>query len=513
MDDAPPTSTARPWTLGPLLEQAGLGSACPEAFLGHPVSGITDDSREVVPGSCFVAIGGGTYDGHDFVNAAVRSGAETIISERSVADVNGAATLRVPDARLALARLGAAFYGLRRGQCARALEIIGITGTNGKGTTAELLRAILRASGQPTALLGTMGYDLIAETVAADWTTPPPVALCRYLAQAREAGARWAVLEASSHALDQRRCDGLAFRAGVFTNLSGDHLDYHGDRNGYAAAKQRLFNGLAPAALAVVNGDDAEAGKMVSHCPADAIRFGLDGADLDFTANLESLRPDGSRFTLVGPGLDIQVELQLVGRHNVMNALAAAACASGLGFNGDAIRRGLESVAVVRGRLEPVCEPGQDFALLVDYAHTDDALRQVLSAVRPLTSGRLICVFGCGGDRDRSKRPRMAEAVAEHSDLAWLTSDNPRTEDPQQIIKEVLEGFGARGRCRVAVEPDRRTAIQQAVLGARANDTVLIAGKGHEDYQIIGRTRRYFDDVQEARTVLRQRLGLGEGRG
>ncbi len=465
----------------------------------------------MVPGGCFVAVEGHQCDGHDFVQAALESGATSIVTDRPVEVRPGVTVIRLPDTRSVLSALAAAYYGLRPAQRPEAMKLIGITGTNGKSTTCELLRAIIAAAGCKVALLGTIRYDLLDCAEPASLTTPPALELCRNLARAAEAGAAWAVVEASSHALDQRRCDGLNFAAAVFTNISGDHLDYHGDTASYVRAKKRLFDGLDADAVAVVNADDDYAEAMLADCRAQrVVRYGLDHSRADLTADIGSLSAEASHYRIVGDGRSIPISSGLIGDHNVMNGLAAAATARALGFDDGAIARGLEMVSVVRGRLERVQVPGQGLAVLVDYAHTDDALRQVLSALSPLTDGRVICVFGCGGDRDRSKRPRMAAVVAERADVAVVTSDNPRTEDPNEIIEEVLTGFGPGGGCRLEVEPDRRAAIALAISGARRGDTVLIAGKGHEDYQIIGRTRRHFDDVEEARLCLHRRFGASE---
>ncbi len=473
-----------------------------------PLTLLTDDSNQVTPGACYVAVKGGRHDGLDFVPAALAAGAAAVVTDRPVRVSRGVAAVLVPDVRSALSRLAAAYYLLRPGQARSTLGLIGVTGTNGKSTTCELLRSIVQAAGQRAALLGTIRYDLVDEQLPANLTTPPALELCRLLARAADRGAHWAIMEASSHALDQRRCDGLTFAAAVFTNLTGDHLDYHGNTDEYLRAKKRLFDQLDPDAVAVVNAEDDSSNPIVADCRARLIRYGLDGGLTDLTATIESLRADGSTFKIVGLGCDVRVRCPLVGRHNVMNALAAAATARALGFEDDIIRRGIEAVGDVRGRLERVDVPGREFAVLVDYAHTDDALRRVLSALRPLTRGRLICVFGCGGDRDRTKRPRMAAAVAELADLAVVTSDNPRTEDPDRIIREVLAGFAPDQTCRIEVEPDRRRAIDGAIGQAGPGDTVLIAGKGHEDYQIVGHTRRHFDDVEEARTCLARRFGV-----
>jgi len=539
MDGVAGSNEPREWTLGRLLREAGLPH--PSLAYADPtiVTHIADDSREVIPGCCFVAVRGERFDGHDFIEAAVRAGAACVVTQRAVSVPSGVVEVRVEDSRLAVARLAAAFDRLQPGQRDHPLRLIGVTGTNGKSTTSELLRAILSAAGERVALLGTIRYDLAGKTMGSDMTTPAPVALCRMLGEAADAGVAWAVMEVSSHALDQRRCDGLHFSAGVFTNLTGDHLDYHGDADAYLAAKKRLFDLLMPDAVAVINAEDGRAEELVADCRAGVVRYGLESGEpgvpdarrdyapggagsvrpgpvlnidagrLDATARVDAMDAAGSRYRIVGDGRELSIRSTLIGRHNVMNALAAAATAWALGVDDEAIRRGIEETRAVRGRLEPVQVAGQSFAVFVDYAHTDDALQNVLSALRPLTRGRLACVFGCGGDRDRTKRPRMAEVVARFADWAVVTSDNPRTEDPNRIIEEALTGFpgdSGASRCRVVVEADRTVAIRLAIEGAGPGDTVLIAGKGHEDYQIIGQTRRHFDDVETARRFLEARF-------
>jgi len=317
-------------------------------------------------------------------------------------------------------------------------------------------------------------------------------------------------MEVSSHALEQHRCAGLDFSAAVFTNISGDHLDYHGCTDAYVAAKKRLFDMLGTSAVAVINGDDAFADQIVGDCRGRVVRYGIDSDSLDSRAELTTLTAEGSLFTIVGRRRAMPIKARLMGKHNVMNILAAATCAREMGVDDSAVRRGIESIDFVRGRLEPVRVDGQQFSVLVDYAHTDHALESVLSATKPLTRGRLICVFGCGGDRDRSKRLRMAAAVGRHADLAIVTNDNPRNEDPEAIIEDILQGFELNGRCSVEVEPNRRTAIQLAVFEARPGDTVLIAGKGHEQIQITGTVKQPFDDVAEAERSLLTRFDAAD---
>ena len=499
MSNPTDTQNQAGWDLPDLVTRARLTPR--EPVRSVRVTALTDDSREVVAGACFVAVQGTGIDGHRFVDAAVRGGAVAVVVDQDVALPACVVEVRVSDSREALARLAAVFHGVS-GQTAASLCLVGITGTNGKTTVSWLLRSILRAAGHKVALFGTVEYDLVSRRLAAPLTTPGPLTLARHLAETRRAGATHAVLEVSSHALDQRRCDGLAFSAGVFTNLSGDHLDYHGTMEAYADAKCRLFELLSPEGSAVVNADDAVGASLLDRLDRRPISFGLDGGGADVSASILEMGARGTRLTLRGRFFEVSVRLPLIGRHNVHNALAAAATAEAIGIAPDAIRDGLEGVTDVPGRLQRVEPEGWPFSVLVDYAHTDAALANVLAAVRPVTTGRLICVFGCGGDRDRSKRPRMAAAVGQVADLAVVTSDNPRSEPPDRIIDEIMPGFADASSCVVARQADRRRAIEAAIAMAAPGDTVLIAGKGHEDYQLVGDAVLAFDDAAEARRCL-----------
>ncbi|MHC5111426.1 MAG: UDP-N-acetylmuramoyl-L-alanyl-D-glutamate--2,6-diaminopimelate ligase [Planctomycetota bacterium] len=487
------------------LGDLGLGDLGP-AHGGDPplsatISTLSHDSRNMIPGGCFVAVDGSSIDGHAFVPQAVERGARTVILQRDVPVAPGVTKLIVGDTRTALARLAAAYYGVGKGD-ANGLRLIGITGTNGKSTVAWLTRSIINAGQQRCALIGTIEYDLVSRRIDAPLTTPGPVDLSRHLAEAATADAAFGVLEVSSHALDQRRTDGLEFEAAVFTNLSGDHLDYHGTKEAYLACKTRLFTQLGPAAVAVINGDDACAPHVRESATCRTLTFAIDDLQAQFTAH--DIRSDirGSRFRVAGEDLDLELAIRMPGTHNIYNALAAAVTAYACGIDADATAHGLASVHGVPGRLQRVESDDCPFAVLVDYAHTDDALENVLRTLRPLTAGRLICVFGCGGDRDRSKRPRMAQVAQRYGDLVLATSDNPRTEDPEAILADIATGFSGDTEDRVRLIVDRREAIGEAIAIAQEGDTVLIAGKGHETYQIVGDEIRVFDDVLEARKVL-----------
>lgn len=493
------------WKLDELLRSAGVTPLAGSQPAPVSITQLTDDSRKVVPGGCFVAVAGTKTDGARFVDQARLRGAAVIVGGPTLPAMEGVSTIRLPEPRESLSRLAAAFHRLNQDSSRQSLQLIGVTGTNGKTTITWLLRAILKAAGNRPAMLGTVEYDLVAERKPAPLTTPGAIELCESLARARDAGADYAVFEVSSHALDQRRCDGLNFAAGVFTNLTGDHLDYHENMDAYAAAKKRLFAMLPPKAAAVINADDPRGAEFAAATKATVVSYGIHAPSVDVRGVLQSVERTGTTFELQTRELRLPVRIPLVGTHNVANALASIATALHLGLSVESIVAGLQSISGVPGRLQRVEPDGTSFSVLVDYAHTDDALRNVLTALRPMTTGRLICVFGCGGDRDRGKRPRMAACVAQLADVAYVTSDNPRTEDPASIIGQIIAGIPRGTRCRVESNVDRRAAIYTAVQCARPGDTVLIAGKGHEDYQLVGDQVLHFDDVEVARDALAAR--------
>ena len=492
------------WTLRRLFAEAGVLPVSPATLPEVPVRGLADDSRRVAPGFCFVAIPGTQQDGCAFVPAALQRGATVVLAEKPVTLPPPAVAVQVPNARLAVARLAAAFYRVNRCHNGQRLRLVGVTGTNGKSTTCLIVQSILQTAGHSTAVVGTLGYDLVDGSVPAPMTTPPPIDLCAYLARARDAGASYAVMEVSSHALAQHRSDGLTFDIAVFTNLTGDHFDYHETRAAYLQAKKRLFDGLDPDAAAIINDDDAAGADMVADCRAAKVRYGIAKPHIEITADLRAMTLSGSTLEVRIEGTPVRVQSQLIGRHNASNVLAAIGAAHKLGIRVDDIVRGVEGLDLVRGRLQRVEPEGCPIAVLVDYAHTDDALENALSTLKPLTIGRLLCVFGCGGDRDRTKRPRMGAVVGRLADVAVITSDNPRSEDPNAIINEILTGMKDCPACRTYVVPDREAAIRQAVAMAEAGDTILIAGKGHEDYQIRGGETIHFDDVEVAAEALRK---------
>ncbi len=460
---------------------------------------LATDSRRAGPRSLFFAVPGVKEDGARFAADAVKNGAIAIIAETDVAipGRDDVTLVRVADCRLAKARIADRFFGAP----STKLPVIGVTGTNGKTTTTWMLRSIAEYDACETVLIGTIGYEVGGETRAAPNTTPDSIELHETLRDGLDAGAGLAVMEVSSHSLEQARVAGVEFSAGVLTNVTPEHLDFHGTFEAYRAAKRRLFEMLGKDSVAVLNAEDPATDEYAAATKARVIRYGLaaDGAAGSITARVRRLDIDGMSFILKTPRGDVDVNCRLVGRHNLMNALAASAAAYSLGFPLDAIRGGFEMLTSVPGRLESV-DCGQDFRVLIDYAHTHDALQNVLESLRPLTKGRLITVFGCGGNRDKQKRPRMGEVVTRLSDLAVVTSDNPRNEEPLAIIEEIQSGIA--GGCPVIVEPDRRAAIEAALRSARGGDIVLIAGKGHETRQIFKSESIEFDDRSVAREIL-----------
>jgi len=463
-----------------------------------PVTGLCGDSRLARRGDLFVAAGGSRCDGLDFVQDALAQGATAVLCDRRVELPEHVGSIRVKDIARARAIVAERFFG----SPSQRLDVVGITGTNGKTTTAFLLRSMLAMDGRDNGLVGTLGAWLGSEHEPLANTTPDAIELQRLLARMVDENLGTAVMEVSSHALCQHRVDGVAFDVGVFTNLTPDHLDYHGTMEAYGAAKAKLFEELPEEATAVLNASDPASRVLRLSTRARVLHYSIDDP-ADVRASITRLDAEGSAFHLSAPefGLDEHVHCRLVGRHNVMNALAASTAALALGLPPAAVTTGLGSLPAVPGRLEPM-ECGQDFRVFVDYAHTPDALEQVLELLRPLTRGRLHVVFGCGGDRDRSKRPAMGAAVAERADLLYVTSDNPRTEEPQAILDEILKGIPAARGADVLQDTDRRAAIGAALAAARGGDIVLIAGKGHETTQTMGEQVLPFDDREVARELL-----------
>jgi len=486
--------------LSELLACAGISPVSAEG--DAEVSSVATDSRRCRKGCCFVAVPGPDTDGHAYIPEALQAGAAAIVCQDDASLPPGAPRAVVADTRAAAGPLAQAV----RGWPARKLTKLAVTGTNGKTTVAMLARAALEAAGHRTGLVGTIHYRVGEKvTPLPANTTPGADELAALTDEMVSAGCTHVVMEASSHALDQKRTDGMEFQAGIFTNLSGDHLDYHGTMEQYLLAKRRLFESLPREATAVVNRDDPAGERMADAAKGRVLWYGLsDSADV--RGRIESIDASGSRFVLCFGEFEQPVSTPLIGRHNVMNCLAAAAGCLAIGCDFATVAGALETVGRIPGRLErvPVEAP---YDVFVDYAHTDDALRNVLAALAPLKAGKLVVVFGCGGDRDRTKRPRMARVAEEFADRIVITSDNPRSENPDSIIEEIAAGLGDAGRRRSEVQPDRRSAIARAVEFVRAGDLVLIAGKGHEEYQLVGTKRLHFDDVEVAAEIIRRKEG------
>ncbi|MFP4501579.1 MAG: UDP-N-acetylmuramoyl-L-alanyl-D-glutamate--2,6-diaminopimelate ligase [Candidatus Hydrogenedentota bacterium] len=463
---------------------------------------VTEDSRKVRPGTLFVAVHGDHTDGHAYAEQAVSQGAPAVVGDRAAVDnVAGAPYLYASSPRRVLGLLAHALAG----HPSRTMVVIGVTGTNGKSSTAFLIQAILAHAGHPCANFGTLGYDVGGEILPASLTTPFPEQLAHAFCEAQKRRISHVVMEASSHALDQDRVAGIAFDVAAFTNLTQDHLDYHADMEAYRRAKLKLFEGVSgEGRFTVINSDDPAATFFVAVSRTPFYQYGRSG---DVYAESIQAGRDGTTFRLKTPWGDAPVNMPLLGRHNVWNALCAAAVCGGLGIPVAQVAQGLAALVCVPGRFEPVFA-GQDFQVVVDYAHTGDALDNVLQAGRALCNGRLIVVFGCGGDRDKGKRPKMGKVAAKRADYTVLTSDNPRTEDPARILLDIetgMQGAGAKKGQHYEVIPERAGAIARAIALANSGDLVLIAGKGHEDYQIVGTERRHFDDRETARELLMKR--------
>ncbi len=509
------------------MDAAALARSIPGARLegdgAATIARVRSDSRGVRRGDLFVAVRGTHRDGHELLDEVLRSGVEAVLVE-GAAPVRGArAVIRVPDSHAALGRAAAAVLGWP----GRTMRLVGITGTNGKTTTSYLVESILRAAGRMVGVVGTVEYRFADVHRAAPLTTPGAEALQELLAEMVAAGCTHAVLEVSSHALHQSRVAGCSFAVAAFLNLTQDHLDYHGTMDAYFEAKALLFEERGPAGApgrAVVNLDDPWAPLLLARAESPVITFAarpLASNDLigpsreaDVYVTARSLSRSGTRARLSTPAGPVEIESPLVGHHNLENLVAAAAVGLALDIDPATVVRGLAAATRVPGRLERVPPPsGVDVDVLVDYAHTPDALVRALEAVRPLAHGRVITVFGCGGDRDRRKRPLMARAALDGSDVVIVTSDNPRTEDPAAIIDEIVPGLasgtlvapehlGTAARGSYAVLVPRSEAIACAIASAQDGDLVLIAGKGHEDYQIVGTVKHHFDDCEEAARAL-----------
>jgi len=465
------------------------------------ITGIAYDSRSVQRGNVFVALKGVRADGAQFVRQAVERGAAAIVAEHSVADV-GVPLLEVSDARLALAELAADFYG----HPSERMRVVGITGTNGKTTTSYLLASIFESAGMKCGVIGTVAHRIGDEVRESSHTTPEAPDVQALLHEMVERGCIACAMEASSHALALRRVDAMTFSAGVFTNLTRDHLDFHENMEAYFQAKRRLFEMLPAGAPALINADDPKSTALIA-VSVKPVTYGINRS-ADITPGPLSFSMDGLDFDIRTPRGRLHASSSLVGRPNVYNILAAAGTGVALGLPFDAIERGIQTLQAVPGRFEVVSDPKDAFTVVVDYAHTDDALRNLLETARPLVRGRLITLFGCGGDRDRTKRPLMGAVASRLSDVLVITSDNPRHENPERIIDEIQRGITPdtkRDDALLFAIPDRRAAIAKAIENARPGDMVLIAGKGHEKYQIVGDEHLPCDDVAIARELLGRR--------
>ncbi|MEA3226595.1 MAG: UDP-N-acetylmuramoyl-L-alanyl-D-glutamate--2,6-diaminopimelate ligase, partial [Planctomycetota bacterium] len=451
----------------------------------------------------FVAVKGAASDGHDFIAQAVANGARYIVCEQSTkCDIRNAQyeQIVVDDT----AEVPAILAQAANGSPAAKLTNLAVTGTNGKTTVAFLVRSIISRAGHKCGLIGTVTYDTCSgNSYEATLTTPDCLDIAARQAEMVRNGAKYMVIEASSHALSQSRLSQINFKAAAFTNLAGDHLDYHKTEKDYLAAKTRLFSALAPEATAVLNEQAPEAKIIAGRTYARVLWYSIE-KKADLTAHIESMDTGGTVFALDYSGQSTTVRTPLLGLYNISNCLAAAGLCLATGFDLETVAEGLSALKAIPGRLEIV--DGGDFSVIIDYAHTDDALKNVLATLKPLCKGNLRVVFGCGGDRDKTKRPRMARVAEQLADFVIVTSDNPRTEEPINIINDVVAGFENGNQEAITVEPDRKKAIELAIGAADKDDIVLIAGKGHETYQIIGTQKFDFSDKEVAEKCLMQRI-------
>lgn len=465
---------------------------------GQIAGKVTADSRKVESGDVFVAVKGTAVDGHEFIEAAAQKGAAYIVCEKPVA-VAGAKVVVTEDSHGAWGMLAQASQGYP----GRKLGCLAVTGTNGKTTTTYLVRSIMQAAGHKCGLIGTVTYDTGNGAVESNMTTPDASSLASMMNEMVNAGSKYMVIEASSHALSQRRLEGIPFRAAAFTNLTGDHLDYHKDMKNYLDAKAVLFESLPANSYAIINAQTRVACELAGRTKAMVLTYAVDDK-ADIQAEVIEASSKHTVYELIYKGEEVRVVSPMLGRHNISNHLAAAGLCIGAGIDLKTIAKGLEAMEFVPGRLQGV-RCGQDYAVLVDYAHTDDALSNVLETLRPICRGELTVVFGCGGDRDKTKRPRMAKVAYDVADKVVVTSDNPRTEMAGDIINDIMAGFAGHANGKIMVEADRAKAIGLAIGQAKTGDVILIAGKGHENYQIIGKEKIHFSDVEIAEAFIRGR--------
>lgn len=486
-----------------------LGLPGNASWTGVQVNKVEFDSRQVEPGDLFVCIPGFKVDGHDFASQVVTQGARALVVERFLEGLEEVPQLVVPQARRALAQIA----NLAHGHPTQGLRMVGITGTNGKTSTAHFCEAVLASSGAVPGVLGTIHTKIAGRPLPTTHTTPESLVLQRLLSDMRKAGCDSVVMEVSSHALDLDRVHGVPFDVAVFTNLSRDHLDFHGSMENYFAAKRKLFQGLRyikgrPAPYAVINGDDVHGQQLLRELKVPFISYGC-SERCHIRASQISLAAEGISFDLESPIGGRRVDLAMSGLFTVYNALAAVGVGLACKVDLEEILLAIESVGNIAGRFESIRE-GQDFAVVVDYAHTPDGLEKLLHSARQITQGKLHVIFGCGGDRDSGKRPVMGEIAGRLADRVVLTSDNPRSESPAKILEEIQSGMVA-PQAFIEVEYERAQAIFHTIASAEAGDTVVIAGKGHETYQILGDRVIDFDDREVARQALRGRMFRGKG--
>ena len=483
------------------------------------IKGIAYDSRLVKDNFIFVAVRGFSVDGHRFIDEAIHRGAAAIIGEDAVDRIiakglttqDKTAYIEVSDSREALALISAAFYG----HPSRSLSLIGITGTNGKTTTSYIAKSIIEAGGRKAGLIGTICYMTGDKASTAVNTTPESLDLQRYLREMISHKRDVALLEVSSHALSLRRVAGCHFTVAAFTNFSQDHLDYHVTMDEYLRAKSGIFQYLDPGGSAVINMDDPAIRSFAEKLKCNVVTCGIEDGSMIRAMHISERMPqgaagrqtvpDGLSFTVRTPDAEFPVTSHLIGRFNVYNILMSVGIAYALGIGHEEMQKGIQDAQPVEGRFEKIDE-GQHFLCIVDYAHTDDALRKIIEAARPMTGGKVITVFGCGGDRDRTKRPLMGRAATDLSDYVIITADNPRMEDPAEIVRDIVRGIGG---TNYAIQHDRGKAIEKAVEMARDGDTVIIAGKGHEDYQDIKGVRYHFSDKEVVRQAIQRRSAAG----
>ncbi len=472
---------------------------------GNPeLTGLSENSKTTNPGELFICVPGAKVDGRVYAEEAIQFGARALMVQGNPLRGMDVPQMVVKDSRESLSRLAHLYYNFPSKQ----VKVIGVTGTKGKTTTTYLIRAILERAGQPAGLIGTIAYQIGSKVYEASNTTPSSLVIVKLLDEMRTQKCKWAVMEVSSHALEMNRVQGIDFEGAAFTNLGRDHLDYHKNFNNYFKAKSRLFTEFKSVKARVVNADDPYGLKLLKKLGKKAVGYGIK-AKCAYQATGVETKPGLIRFLVQGQSF----EAPLTGLFNVYNALAALSVLKELGLSWDALKDGLKHAPAVPGRFEEV-NAGQDFTVLVDYAHTSDALKQALIAAREIlgkkSHNKLISLFGCGGDRDKTKRPLMGKVSSQLADFTVVTSDNPRTEDPKLILEDIQRGIAQQmihgPHRRVWVEEDRRTAIRLALSMAKKGDLVLLAGKGHETYQIIGNKKNHFDDREEARNILKEML-------